>query len=463
MKKILFFILLCCLAITTYGQSVTVETDLNKNKEVTIGSVTSFNVKLNSNTAVSSESYMEITKGNGCFTDITGTADKGYTYRGTSIFNEIVYIKWKTAATGKVTMKISQTSTPTKTLIDTSWDVTVKPITDVNIVGPTQIMAGEEITYSLSKSLSLGSHPIDWVINDSRYAQIIGSATSTTVKIKALQTTGSFTIKASMTGIGQSFQQTIQTYPPIQIQTSGEIFCANSQITCSLQVPAYLPSPTIVWTGVDKFSLLSGQSTNTATFTASGNGYGTIRAVITSLGRSITIENSKVWIGSPDQTITADASKLSFLTTYKLYANNAGGATSYKWTLIGNATFENGSTAITSTTNQINIKTGTNNDPGMGQILRVTCEATNKCGTTTRSSNFMFVISGLRSTSIENTTDQPEIKSVKIYNLSGILVYSNDAVNGTFDINSTVLINGVYIIEKFDGENRTSEKVMLKR
>ncbi len=464
MKKILFLILLCCLSITTYGQYVTVETGLNTNKEVMIGSITSFNVKLNSSTAVSSESYMEITNKNGCFTNATGTADNGYTYRGTSIFNEIVYIKWKTATTGKVTMKISQTSAPIKTLLDTSWDVTVKPITDVSIVGPTEIMAGEEITYSLSKSL--GSAAINWVVSDSRYAQIIGSATSSTVKIKALQAIGTLTIKASMTGIGQSFSKTIKIYPPIEIQTPGEIFCTNSKVTCNLQVPAYLPSPTIVWTGVDKFVLSSGQSSNTATFTTSGNGYGTIRAVITSLGRSITIENTKIWIGKPSIPTKIDGldSSTSYksYTEYFFYAGNIPGATGYSWSVAGNA-------SIVSSTNQSMVRVQTSNVRNGGSFA-VYLKATNSCGeaqfgdhgTIAPSSGLGGDDMGIEKRSLA-PIDQPEIKSVKIYNLSGVLVYSDNTVNGSFDIKSTVLTDGVYIIEKFDGENRTSEKVMLKR
>lgn len=244
------------------------------------------------------------------------------------------------------------------------------------------------------------------------------------------------------------------------ITPNDKVACPGSKITYSITnfIGSYSD---IKWTAGANTTLISAQNGN-ATFQVSGDGYANVKASIKSRGKDYNRENSEVWIGAPNPTITVDASKLSFLTTYNLYINNAGGATSYKWTLIGNATFENGSTTTTSTTNQIKIKTGANNDPGMGQILRVTCDVTNKCGTTTRSSNFMFVISGLRSASIENI-DQPEIKSVKIYNLSGVLVYSNNAINGTFDITSTVLTDGVYIIEKFDGENRTSEKVMLRR
>lgn len=491
MKKILFLILLCCLSITTYGQYVTVETGLNTNKEVMIGSITSFNVKLNSSTAVSSESYMEITNKNGCFTNATGTADNGYTYRGTRIFNEIVYIKWKTASTGKVTMKISQTSAPIKTLLDTSWDVTVKPITDVSIVGPTEIMAGEEITYSLSKSL--GSAAINWVVSDSRYAQIIGSATSSTVKVKALQAIGTLTIKASMTGIGQSFSKTIKIYPPIEIQTPGEIFCTNSKVTCNLQVPAYLPSPTIVWTGVDKFVLSSGQSSNTATFTTSGNGYGTIRAVITSLGRSITIENTKIWVGIPkislsqamdESSLNSSFLDISRLVTFSQYTtltidgygvDLSGSVSNVEWeTSSGSSPFVTGNGIITYPTNNGQGSLGRvatfKLNPGSLYNFMFKIRAKNSCGWSdwkyiswsgtvipggyTRSSNHT-------ETSIFESSK--DIKSVKIYNLSGVLVYSDNAVNGSFDIKSTVLTDGVYIIEKFDGENRTSEKVMLKR
>lgn len=53
---------------------------------------------------------------------------------------------------------------------------------------------------------------------------------------------------------------------------------------------------------------------------------------------------------------------------------------------------------------------------------------------------------------------------IKIYNLSGQLVKTRKNVDHYFNINSTSLSNGVYIIEKIDKKgNRTTEKVILKR
>lgn len=90
----------------------------------------------------------------------------------------------------------------------------------------------------------------------------------------------------------------------------------------------------------------------------------------------------------------------------------------------------------------------------------------NSCGTVRN--RLVFIYPNYNRYSNTTRSIQPENiidgdYSVKVYDLAGILVYSNNSVNGAFDIRSTVLTDGVYIIEKFDGENRTSEKVMLKR
>ncbi|MDU1903783.1 MAG: thiol protease/hemagglutinin PrtT [Dysgonomonas sp.] len=79
---------------------------------------------------------------------------------------------------------------------------------------------------------------------------------------------------------------------------------------------------------------------------------------------------------------------------------------------------------------------------------------------------------GLRNTSIDikikatnNTNDQllNSITNIKIYDISGRLIYSKKDDANNFDINNTPLKNGIYIIEKSDGKNRTTEKINIKR
>lgn len=56
-----------------------------------------------------------------------------------------------------------------------------------------------------------------------------------------------------------------------------------------------------------------------------------------------------------------------------------------------------------------------------------------------------------------------EFLNIKIYDIRGILVYSKQNISSTFNILDTNLSNGIYIIEKYDGRNKTTKKVLLKR
>lgn len=53
--------------------------------------------------------------------------------------------------------------------------------------------------------------------------------------------------------------------------------------------------------------------------------------------------------------------------------------------------------------------------------------------------------------------------NVRVYDLSGKIVYTQNNVTGELDLRSTSLYDGIYIIEKYDGKNVTRDKVMLKR
>jgi len=52
--------------------------------------------------------------------------------------------------------------------------------------------------------------------------------------------------------------------------------------------------------------------------------------------------------------------------------------------------FDNGTNEITTTQPQVNMRTGANTDPEMGSMLRIYCELTGKCETTTKNKQFMF-------------------------------------------------------------------------
>lgn len=279
-----------------------------------------------------------------------------------------------------------------------------------------------------------------------------------------------------------SYKSTNKTYFKdifIMGDISPKVVGDNSVIGKGENITFYIPGlenligGVIKWTALDNVTLISGQGTNKPIFRADKNGFGLVRIDIAwddyKPGFMAYSGIGRVWVGRPASIeVRADQSKLNFSSKHTLYADSPG-ATSFSWRLMGNARFENGTTTITTTSNQINIKTLADPDPGMGQILRITCEATNKCGSVSGSTNIMFTMGkGIRSSlSIENAlsplSEMGYIKSIKVYNLTGSLVYSEENVSKDFNIHKTTLSDGIYIIEKSDGENKTTEKVILKR
>lgn len=270
---------------------------------------------------------------------------------------------------------------------------------------------------------------------------------------------------------GGSISYTIQRFFDIQIKSnSGSVTCPNNNVSFSLQ--GTIPQgSTIEWIAADNFTLVSGQGTTNAIFrTGSTNSTATVKAKITYPGFSETLQNSEVWVGVPETPSGvsgfSNGKNFNFNSLYSLSAYESKGATEYIWSIT-----DGGEIRKYDVNGNRNVEMYTSINVGWNQTksfsLRVS--ARNKCGTSgERALTGYVTFSGpggidefsLRSATIEL---EPEIKSVKVYNLSGVLVYSDNAVNGSFDIKSTVLNDGIYIIEKFDGENRTSEKVILKR
>ncbi|QIK61487.1 T9SS type A sorting domain-containing protein [Dysgonomonas sp. HDW5A] len=224
----------------------------------------------------------------------------------------------------------------------------------------------------------------------------------------------------------------------------------------------------VEWRGSANMTLISGQGTANAIFKSTGNGAGIVSAFIKYKGENFICENSRVWIG-PEASPTIDGDLGSINTArlnseYGFYAKGLPRNTigQYRWGYGA----KNSLKYIETDINFVVLKS-----PSSGTSFMVTLSVENPCGWSPPSSIVYRINSGGKDKGpvypLKNALvideDQPEIKSVKIYNLSGVLVYSDNAVDGSFDIKSTVLTDGVYIIEKFDGENRTSEKVMLKR
>ncbi|HCO66986.1 MAG TPA: hypothetical protein DIT04_04395 [Dysgonomonas sp.] len=226
-----------------------------------------------------------------------------------------------------------------------------------------------------------------------------------------------------------------------------------------------------VWMSNSPNMTLISSNDMSATYRVSGNQACSVSARVEQSSdkghRTFDIDNNQVWVGKPNVDITGP-SRLNYNSTHTFYVSNLAGGTQYSWRLIGNGVFTNGTNRISTTVPQVEVRTGSDPEPGTGSLFKIYCDITNKCGTSSGTRQFMFVMGGLRSAStiISDVTDnkyENTTYSIRIYDISGKMVYTNSKVTGELDLRSTSLYDGIYIIEKYDGKNVTRDKVMLKR
>lgn len=303
----------------------------------------------------------------------------------------------------------------------------------------------------------------------STYVWKIGSAESEGVSWKTLQygasdldgTTISVypVIKAcNRTSNGSAATFKIERYVDAQLKlTSNKIACKNENITYALVgVPA---GASIQWIGGTGMTISSGQGTTTAVFKSQGSGYANVTANVSYAGKSYTFKNSEVWVGLPvEQNIPILNLKTGQATELIVNFEGLDATTTYKWTRVS------GDVYLSS-----NIGRSIWITPWDNNYIVLRVDVTNKCGT--GSGLYQFKAGsgglgggGLSSLSLKSLEVDAGFtpQSVKVYNLSGVLVYSTSNADG-FDLSTTTLSEGIYILEKSDGKTKVSEKVILKR
>lgn len=253
----------------------------------------------------------------------------------------------------------------------------------------------------------------------------------------------------------------IERYIDAKISVSGnKKVCPNESFSYKLDgIPS---GSNIQWIVGANMSIVSGQGSSSATFKSTNNGYNTVKVNITYAGKSVTLDNSEVWIGSPfpksDPSLTYQG-KVGYSQAFTVEFDGVDETSTYIWKVTS------GSASFTATPSGNTIWLIPNNSNSFS--LRV--DVTNKCGTGTglyilkagSGSGGGLTTLSLKSSIVSESGFTPQ--SIKVYNLSGAIVYSNDNLSGDFDIKSTTLPDGIYIIEKSDGKERQSEKVILKR
>lgn len=339
---------------------------------------------------------------------------------------------------------------------------------------PSKIISGEEITLGYV-NMPLVYDIKEWKYDHNQFTEV--RRTKSTITLIPKPIIGSTRVFVTM--VTYFYEQffyyhrythtwEFPIYGAPMITTSEKVTCAGTSVIYDIANFTGEYS-NITWQPGTNMTLNSVQGSY-ATYRSSGNGKGIVKAKVKWNGKEYNLENSDVWVGIPETPSGvsgfSNGKNFNLNSLYSLSAYESKGATEYIWTIT-----DGGEIRKYDVNGNRNVEMYTSINVGWNQTksfsLRVS--ARNKCGTSgERALTGYVTFSGpggidefsLRSATIEL---EPEIKSVKVYNLSGVLVYSDNAVNGSFDIKSIVLNDGIYIIEKFDGENRTSEKVILKR
>ncbi|MFT4169339.1 MAG: T9SS type A sorting domain-containing protein [Dysgonomonas sp.] len=241
--------------------------------------------------------------------------------------------------------------------------------------------------------------------------------------------------------------------------TSNKIVCENENINYKLEgVPNGSVIQWIIGAGV---SIVSGQGSPMAVFKSQNLGYNTVTASVTYAGKNYTFKNSEVWVGPP---IVQEVPKMNFVIgqTSELSVDFDGlePSTIFKWTRVSGDIYMSGSIG-----RSIMIT------PWDDKYFVIRVDVTNRCGTGSGLYQFKAGSGGLgggglnslnlKSSIVQDSEFTPQ--SIKVYNLSGAIVHSQYNISGDFDIKSTTLPDGIYIIEKSDGKERQCEKVILKR
>ena len=400
--------------------------------------------------------------------------DAGIFDNGKSVYNEIIspgkseielLVTWSTSAEGKITITGGRGGGLPKTLAVTLK----KSSSSLPISGPNIILQNTTETYQVPNENYF--YPLEWIV-DTNLLDIISGQGTYKIQVKAKKYIEKTSVSVKSKTLGGSIvidSKEIKISPDFAITALERLVCQESEVSYAVTFPA---GASVVWTPVERLSYVAGQGTATAKFKISGNGFAKVKAKVTYQGKEYNLENSDVWIGIPEKPTIQ-----GFGTTPKVFPGKSrntlrAGAAGADLTN-GFIYSISGAASITQVLigGEITIET---NNVTYDSPFTIGVIACNKCGQspiyyangTVKGSgggDEPPLIEMRGNFSIVDLKDQPEVKSVKVYNLSGVLVHSNDAVNGSFDIKSTPLSDGIYIIEKFDGENRTSEKVMLKR
>lgn len=410
-----------------------------------------------------SATFISLSCKNGIF-----TSNKSSTYNSSAISSFSVKIKWGDAGYGEIYVIDSNSG------VSITYPVNIeKP--SISISGPTTVKYNDYAEYKISANPNITISALTW--NSSSDFESVSGENGGSYKVKLINNTfktvnNAISVLAKTDYGDLSTALSVKLEPTIVITPNNAIICNNSNITYSLTP---ISGASIIWYAGDNMTLISGQGLDAAIFKGYGNGYGTVKAVVTLNGKEYTVENSSVWVGSPSASALGQIYSLNglkdgdtttsdnFYPDFVVYPNvdKDTQIERYKWVVNGVASYQTSNyfsfhvPRLTSG-KTYNISVTPINNCGLGKEVTFTFSVTKN------PDGGGQVILSAPIDLLENKTlfnNENKATSVKIYNLKGVEVYKEDNIIN-FNIQNTSLKSGIYIIETIDQDgNVTRDKV----
>ena len=381
-----------------------------------------------------------------------------------------VTVRWGKLGNATLNVKVEKNN---KVVASKTWNIKIKQYSPPNpSTGTNYIIRGKQIlnvgdieTYTIGDNQKVSS----WEVNPEHFEII--DETKRTIKLKAIKHATDTYVKGviSSTAQGMTYIDINPVYKIKNLDTN--VICSNNTVSYTIEGFDLTPGATVYWIADNLMTLISGQESPTATFNGVGNGQGIVKAIVRFKGLAHEIENSDVWVGAPPK-----------LTPLILSPNTSCGTTAVFKIGDSSASLYTKSAFDLSTVDWISSETPSNKTKTSlsvyarykGSVISVSANVTNKCGTSIGYQATTVVTGncgidpgpgipgqpGL-DPGLKSALSEPQPTSIRIYSYpTGSLVYQKKNTI-SFDIQSTNLGEGIYILEMTDQQgNVTREKVM---
>ncbi len=282
-------------------------------------------------------------------------------------------------------------------------EYTVNPIdAKINVTYSGSYLIGGEVTFTATPKQfgSISGTPI-WNYDKQKFS-LVGSKTdksACSITLKAITDVTSTPISLSVpitytytslvaetTALGNL---AVKISSPFYITSDTKLVCPDSHITANMPKLNYVSGATVNWISSNGLSIVSGQGTGNAIFAASSsiNGYTRIEAKTTYNGKTYSSVIDSIWIGKPIITNTEDQFTIedrNYNISIKPQAIGIDNATNYKWIL------KSGNASLT-TYNNGNVEIKSLAAPLSTDIITVSLQVNNACGTSTKDFNISVI------------------------------------------------------------------------